>query len=332
MGRSRKELYEIIEKERNSKILLYYTGDKPYMETRIAGSCISKFIEQLDLIGDVPKITLILDTNGGDVIASWNIINLIRQFCKTLEVIVFSKAMSGGTLICLGADSIMMTKQATLGPIDPSILTPFNPQVEGKRVFVSVEDINGYLELAKQHFTDSNPGAIKEAFTTLSANVHPLVLGYTFRSTGQIRMLANKLICHQVKDTKTAEDIVTFLCSGAASHDYTIDRVEAKALGLNIEKPSQSFYELLKELMTEIRVQLDANRPFSLDHYVNDKDNNMYSVKRLMIESLAGGSDIYYSEGIVVGKMKKGKIIKSKKKPLQDKRTYENWRHTDEIL
>lgn len=332
MGRSRKELYEIIEKERGSKVLLFYTGDKPNMETRIAGACIPKFVEQLDRIGDVSKITLLLDTNGGDVITSWNIINLIRQFCKKLEVIVFSKAMSGGTLMCLGADSIMMTKQATLGPIDPSILTAFNPQVEGRRIFVSVEDINGYLELAKKSLEDGTKMALVEAFKSLTSNVHPVLLGSTFRSMGQIRMLAEKLISHQVKDAAKAESIVSFLCSGAGSHDYTIDRIEAKSLGLAIEKPTQDFYNLLKELWIEIRSNMDVERPFSLDHYVNAKDNNKYSVRRLLIESIAGGSDIYYTEGSVDGKRKKRKIVMPNKKPLIDKRTFEDWRHHDEII
>lgn len=302
------------------------------METRIAGICIARFVEQLDRIGDVPKITLLLDTNGGDVITSWNIINLIRQFCKKLEIIVFSKAMSGGTLMCLGADTIMMTKQATLGPIDPSILTAFNPQIEGQRIFVSVEDINGYLELAKQNLEDGTKLALAEAFKSLTANVHPLLLGSTFRSMRQIRMLAEKLITHQVKDVEKTNSIVSFLCSGAGSHDYTIDRIEATSLGLAIEKPTQDFYNVLKELWIEIRQFLDVERPFSLDHYVNDTDNYRYSVRRLLIESISGGSDIYYTEGFVDGKRRKGKIIMPNKKPLINKRSFDGWRHHDEIL
>ena len=57
--------------------------------------------------------------------------NLIRQFTKNLEVIVPAKAHSAGTLICLGADTIMMTRQATLGPTDPSLTGPLNPEIPG---------------------------------------------------------------------------------------------------------------------------------------------------------------------------------------------------------
>jgi hypothetical protein len=54
------------------------------------------------------------------------------------------------TLLCLGADSIIMTKQAVLGPIDPSVHTPLNPQIPGAahnaKVPVSVESINGFIK------------------------------------------------------------------------------------------------------------------------------------------------------------------------------------------
>ena len=52
---------------------------------------------------------------------------MIRLFCDEFEVIVPSKAHSTATLICLGADRVVMTKQATLGPIDPGINDPPNP-------------------------------------------------------------------------------------------------------------------------------------------------------------------------------------------------------------
>ncbi len=51
---------------------------------------------------------------------------MLRMFCDELEVIVPARARSAGTLMCLGADKVVMTKQATLGPIDPSLTGPLN--------------------------------------------------------------------------------------------------------------------------------------------------------------------------------------------------------------
>ena len=46
------------------------------------------------------------------------------MFCEDFKVIVPVKCMSAGTLISLGASRIVMTKQATLDPIDTSVQHP----------------------------------------------------------------------------------------------------------------------------------------------------------------------------------------------------------------
>ena len=53
-----KALYEAIEKERNSKLLVYITGDKAGWETQIANDATDYITEHLDKIGVVPKISL----------------------------------------------------------------------------------------------------------------------------------------------------------------------------------------------------------------------------------------------------------------------------------
>lgn len=84
------------------------------METQISSEMPEYFVNHLDLFNLPKKITLFLYTRGGDTMAAWSLINLINQFCDEYEVIVPSKARSAGTLICLGAKKVIMTKQATL--------------------------------------------------------------------------------------------------------------------------------------------------------------------------------------------------------------------------
>ena len=82
----RKEWYKTIEKERDSKLIVYITGTRPGLETQIANDILPMFVEHLDRIGDVEKISLLLYTNGGDTLAAWSLVNLIRSFCKNFEV------------------------------------------------------------------------------------------------------------------------------------------------------------------------------------------------------------------------------------------------------
>ena len=147
MYSNRIELYKKLEEKLNSKLLVYITSDRPGFEASIAQDVIDIFINQLDKIGVTDKISLYLYTRGGDTAAAWNIINLLRQYCDTLQVVIPHKAHSAGTLISIGANSIIMTKQATLGPIDPSVNTPLNPPIPNappqNNYPVSVEAVKG---------------------------------------------------------------------------------------------------------------------------------------------------------------------------------------------
>jgi ATP-dependent protease ClpP protease subunit len=100
---ARKRLYRQIEAERKTKVIAFATSDRQGAETQIAQDCIILFVELLDKFGPVPKISLVLHTNGGQTSAAWRIVNLMRTFADDFEVIVPFKALSAGTLISLGA-------------------------------------------------------------------------------------------------------------------------------------------------------------------------------------------------------------------------------------
>lgn len=139
----RKAILEEIGKARDSKVLLYVTSDRPSMETQIGPDVDDIFVEHLDELWPAKKISVVLYTTGGNTATAWRLINLLRTFCDELEIIVLVKALSAGTLMCLGANQIVMSKQSTLGPIDPSVNHPMNPQVLGtnppQKAPVSVE-------------------------------------------------------------------------------------------------------------------------------------------------------------------------------------------------
>lgn len=130
----RKRLLLQVEAERRSKAILYVTGNRQGMETMIGGDVIDLFVDHLDAIGSVEKVSLILQTSGGNVSAASSLVNLLSMSCEDLEVITASQCMSTGTLIALGAKRILMTKQATLGPIDPSIQHPL-AAIQDRRKF-----------------------------------------------------------------------------------------------------------------------------------------------------------------------------------------------------
>ena len=119
MGQKRIDVLKAIGKNRNSEVLLFVTGDKPGFDTQIAPDVINMFDKHLKkLKGN--KLTLALYSRGGVPLVAWNLVNLIREYVKEFEVIVIEKAHSTATLIALGADTIIMPNNSTLGPVDPT--------------------------------------------------------------------------------------------------------------------------------------------------------------------------------------------------------------------
>jgi hypothetical protein len=330
MYTDRRPLYAQLENLRQSKLLVYITGDRPGLETQIHSEVFDFFVNHLDKIGVTNKISLYLYTCGGSTLAAWSLINLIRQFCDDLEIIIPSKCHSAGTIMSLGANRIVMTKQATLGPIDPSVNTPLNPQIEGApptaKVPVSVEAIKGYIELVKKELGIKGDNNLATILVTLSQKVHPLVLGEVYRSRSQIKMLAKRLLENQIKDKKKIEKIVNFLCSDSGSHDYTINRREAKKeLGLVIDKPDDQLYAIIKHIYDDIQQELLLTEACDPNSLLGGNPQVTYSFKRGLVESSSGGSNRFCSEGQFIRVQLPGPA--GPQPGIHDNRTFEGWKY-----
>lgn len=311
-------LYQKLESEYEGKVLAYITGDRNGFATQIEDDVIDPFIAQLDTIGVVKNLILYLYTRGGNTSVAWNIVNLIRMYCDNLIVVVPHKAHSAGTIISLGANEIVMTKQATLSPIDPSLNTPLNPKLEiGGTYPVSVEAVNGYIEFAKSELGMNRPEELSKVLEKLTEVVHPLVLGQVYRTRAQIKMLAERLLKNQIEEGEIIDRIISFLCSESGSHDYTINRREAeKNLGLKIKKPSKGQYSIIKSIYDDFSLELGLGS--SNDFPVND----VFSVRCAFLESIEGGSDYFSIEG-------KFQRVPSPSVPSMVGRidTFKGWRH-----
>lgn len=327
MRTDRLENYKKLETLRDSKLLVYVTSDRQNAETNIGADILSYFANHLDLIGDVGKISLFIYSNGGNTLAGWSLVNLIRSFCKDFEVIVPFRCQSTATLIALGSDRIVMTKQGTLGPIDPSTNGLMNPQTvhngQNIKVPVSVEHVNGYIEMAKNDMGINNAVELKDIYLKLSDYIHPLSLGNVYKSKAQIKMLAEKLLKYHTIEDANIPKVVNFLCSDSGSHDYTIYRKEAKdELGLNIEKPNDELYNVIKEIYSDIEKELELRTAFNPNLLLAAQNPHNYTMRRALIESLEGGTDVFISSGTLVKQQ-----IPSGQLAIQDNRNFEGWQH-----
>jgi hypothetical protein len=238
----------------------------------------------------------------------------------------------------------MMTKQATLGPIDPSLnspLNPQNPQIPNNpqaRIPVSVESIQGFFDLAKNELKLNAEENLKEVLLNLAEKVHPLVLGNVYRSRTQIQMVARKLLKKQLgnEQIEKIEKIISFLCSDSGSHDYAIYRNEAKdELGLAIDKPNDEQYSKIKAIFDDIRDELKLLEPFNPNIELGANTLINYTCRRVLLESIQGGTDVYLSEGILT---KTNQVINQpaplppiNRTLIENQMNFEGWKHEENV-
>ena len=327
----RQRIFEQIEQNRGTKVLSFITSDRQNMETRIAQDCVDVFVNLLEEIGPTERISLVLHTNGGQTLAAWRLVNLIRMFCDDFEVLIPFKALSAGTLISIGADQIVMSKQAAIGAIDPSVNDPLNPTVtvdnQAITVPVSVESIRGYLDMARNELGIKGEGAMASVLAHLSEKVHPLVLGESYRAISQIRFLAEKLLPYQVDDSMKMKSIIEFLCAESGSHDYTLNRREAVELGLRVDKPSDELYQFMRGVHLSYVDELKLFEPYTPESHLTGVDIGQpidYQVPRAFVEGTVGGCYSFVTEGTCT--RFQVETPEGVQEPILDQRKFEGWR------
>lgn len=284
------ELIKQLEEKRGSRVISYITGDRQPFATRIAGDAVPLLGKVLDKIGKVEKISLFLYTSGGDMLTPIRIVKLIRNHCSRFEVIVPYKAHSAGTLICLGADTIVMGKLGELTPVDPTTGHPFNPQNPTnpqQRLEISVEDLDSYFRLAKEKAGIKEEQMI-EVYKQLVEKVHPLSLGNAYRAYRMARLLAERLLkLHMNPETeeKKIQKIVKEVTGDIAIHAYPIDRDEALELGLRVEKPTDDQESLIWQLYEEYAKIIKPNQPFHPNELLGSKEMAEFNQPAAFLDS-----------------------------------------------
>lgn len=124
---SRLSVLRLIEKNRQSRVITLIHRQE---SLNFLGIPFRRFIDMedseqvLQAIRLTPRdmpIDIILHTPGGLVLASEQIARALKNHPAKVTAIIPQYAMSGGTMIALAADEIMLDENAVLGPVDPQI-------------------------------------------------------------------------------------------------------------------------------------------------------------------------------------------------------------------
>lgn len=163
-------------------------------------------LRAIHMTDDNVPLDIVLHTPGGLVLAALQIARAIREHKAKVTVFVPHYAMSGGTLIAMAAEEIVMCKHSVLGPIDPQI---------GQFPAASLLKV-----------VDTKPVAEIDDQTLILADVGR-------KAIAQLKQAARQLLEGRMPSER-AEALADKLSSGVWTHDYPITPQEARELGLNV--------------------------------------------------------------------------------------------------
>lgn len=285
----RKEIIKEIQEERGTKVISYITSDRPGASYSIFGDVVSILHEHILALekDDDLKLDLFIYSRGGASDIPWTIVSMFREYAKqgSFSVLIPYRAHSAATMIALGADEIVMSKKAEMGPIDITHQGPYNPRDQGNNnpLPISVEDVNGYFSLIEKAGCN-RPDEKMKGFELLANSVHPLALGKVSRSLEQTKLVAERLL-NTRSDPFTGEEnelIVKRISSEIYSHSHAINRTEAiEYLGLkqvkNAEDDKININKEMWQLYNEYKDLFELENPLMKEEYLISNNLNEHT-------------------------------------------------------
>jgi ClpP class serine protease len=173
-------------------------------------------------------IDLIVHTPGGLVLAAEQIAHALLRHQAPVTVFVPHYAMSGGTMLALACDQIVMDPNAVLGPVDPQL---------GGIAAASI--LEAVLQKPLAQISDQ---------TLMMADL-------ARKALAQVRGAVVAILSINGMDPAHADALAEALATGKVTHDYPITFERARALGLPV---SDEFPKEVHDLMSQYA--MPANR------------------------------------------------------------------------
>ncbi len=204
----------------------------------------AEFYELLRAVGRVPRLDLVLASNGGAASAARRLGLLLHDYTDRLTILVPHRARSAGTLLCLAAHELVLGPLAELGPLDPRM------ESQGQPAVMSAEDIRAFRGIAEEWFGVTRPEDRLQVLALLAHKVFPGTLGAFYRADRLVRETAAELLRFQLPDHDGS--VVDRLVGGYYAHDHAITRVQARDLGLRVTYPGAEEEALLWDIVQDL--------------------------------------------------------------------------------
>lgn len=242
-----------IEKEHGSRVILLVHRQESMallgfpMVRYISIQDSEQVLRAIRLTDPKVPIQLVLHTPGGLVLASVQIARAIKRHKGKVTVYVPHYAMSGGTLIAMAGDEIVMSEDAVLGPVDPQV--------------------GPYPAASVVKAVEAKPIADVDDTTLIMAD-------QSRKALDQVSDTVEELLTDQLGAEK-AKSLAELLSEGTWTHDFAITYEAAKKLGLNVsdEMPTE-ILELMDLYPQPVRRHPSVTYLPSRRHATEEVDNS----------------------------------------------------------
>lgn len=202
---------------------------------------IESLLRSIDLSRYPDTLDLLLHTPGGDPTAAERIVQTCRSYSKSFKVIVARTAMSAGTLIAMGADEVVMTETAELGPIDPQMIVNTR---EGQALRPAAAFVDAYLELINKSQDAIKAKEPPHPYIELLRSIDPTWIQVCLKARALAETIAKeflkKYMMNGSEEGQIEKTVSNFMKEGELlSHGRIIRHEKASGYGLKINAISK---------------------------------------------------------------------------------------------
>lgn len=221
---SRKRQIADVEAKRGSRVIMLIHRQE---SMSFIGFPIAKYIDindsedvlrALTMTKPETPIDLILHTPGGLVLAATQIARAIHKRQGTVRAIIPHYAMSGGTLIAMACDEVIMSPHAVLGPVDPQL--------------------GQFAAASLMRVVRDKPIAEIDDQTLILAD-------QAEKAVAQVRATVKELLSDKYDEAR-ADELAALMAEGTWTHDYPITVDDLRRAGYPVtDQIPDDFLELV---------------------------------------------------------------------------------------
>jgi hypothetical protein len=268
---ARIERYKKIEAHRGRPLIVYATSTRPNVTGSLAGDSVRELIDQIDALPAQNAVDILMHSTGGDPLAAWKLMSVLRERFNDVAVLVPSMAFSAATLFALGANQIVMHPHASLGPIDPQIQIQ---DAAGTSRKFAYEDVSAFLRFLEEDCGLTERSHVSTIADRLFQTVDPLVIGAARRASDLSTSVGERLLRMHMKnpdDRDKPAQIARGLNKSFFAHGDAVSRKRARELGLNIAESNPELEKLLWSAFEGIEAAMELRKQWDpLAHFMSN--------------------------------------------------------------